>query len=74
VQQALETARSVLREYKDKVDAVAARLLASEVVEEEELRHLLGPKATGPRHHPANGEEEPSYSEPPGAQNGRTHA
>ncbi len=74
VQQALETARSVLREYKDKVDAVAARLLASEVVEEEELRHLLGPKATVPRHHPANGEEEPSYSEPPGAQNGRTHA
>ncbi|HXN41735.1 MAG TPA: cell division protein FtsH, partial [Myxococcaceae bacterium] len=74
VQQALETARSVLREYKDKVDAVAARLLASEVVEEEELRHLLGPKATVPRPHPTNGEEEPSYSEPPGAQNGRTHA
>src|SRR5712692_2566124 len=45
VQHALETARSVLREHKDKVDAVAARLLASEVVEEEELRHLLGPKA-----------------------------
>jgi len=74
VQQALETARSVLREYKDKVDAVAARLLASEVVEEEELRHLLGPKVTAPHHHPANGEEERSYAEPPGAQNGRTHA
>ncbi len=74
VQQGLETARSVLREYKDKVDAVAARLLASEVVEEEELRHLLGPKAAVPSHHPGNGEEEPSYSEQPGAQNGRTHA
>jgi len=74
VQHALETARSVLREHKDKVDAVAARLLASEVVEEEELRHLLGPKATVPTHPPANGEEGHSYSEPPGTQNGRTHA
>src|SRR6266849_541273 len=74
VQQGLETARSVLREHKDKVDAVAARLLASEVVEEEELRHLLGTKATVPTHPPANGEEGHSYSEPPGMQNGRTHA
>src|SRR6266849_3705043 len=74
VQHALETARSVLREHKDKVDAVAARLLASEVVEEEELRHLLGTKATVPTHPPANGEEGHSYSEPPGMQNGRTHA
>jgi cell division protease FtsH len=74
VQHGLETARLVLREHKDKVDAVAARLLASEVVEEEELRHLLGPKVTVPTHHPANGDEEHSFSEPPGAQNGRTHA
>jgi cell division protease FtsH len=74
VQQALHTARSVLGESKDKVEAVAARLLASEVVEEEELRHLLGPKATVSRHHPVYGGEEPSYPEPPDTQNGRTHA
>ena len=44
VGEALERARQVLREHKDRVQAVAARLLSVEVVDEEELTRLLGPK------------------------------
>jgi cell division protease FtsH len=43
--EALERAREVLRHHRDKVESLAARLLATEVIEEEELRQLLGPKA-----------------------------
>ncbi|QRN93569.1 ATP-dependent zinc metalloprotease FtsH [Archangium violaceum] len=76
VSEALDRARRVLTLHRDKVEALAARLLAVEVVEEEEILKLLGPKATavkGLLHpearqvisaHPAGGEEPP----PPGIQ------
>ncbi len=77
-QQALEVARSVLREHREQVEAVAARLLASEVVEEEELRRLLGPKVTAPGRllpgQPPQGTDHPAHPEPPVSQNGRPHA
>ena len=41
---AQERARDVLRRHRDKLDTLAARLLASEVVEEEEIVRLWGPK------------------------------
>jgi cell division protease FtsH len=75
VTEALDRAREVLTTHRDKVEALAARLLATEVVEEDEIRRLLGPKATAERGllhpearqvisaHPAGGEETP----PPGA-------
>lgn len=44
VGEALERARMVLREHRDRVQAVAARLLSAEVVDEDELERLLGPK------------------------------
>jgi cell division protease FtsH len=43
-QEALERARSVLRANRALVEALAARLLATEVVEEPELVRILGPK------------------------------
>jgi cell division protease FtsH len=46
--EALERARSILREQKDRVQALAARLLSQEVVEEEEIRRILGPKVARP--------------------------
>src|SRR5262249_15307679 len=46
VSEALERARTTLRKYRDKVEALAARLLSTEVVEEDELRRILGPKVT----------------------------
>jgi cell division protease FtsH len=42
--EALERARSVLRANRSLVEALAARLLATEVVEEPELVRILGPK------------------------------
>jgi len=45
VLEAERRAREVLREHLDKLHALAARLLSAEVVEEEELVRLLGPKA-----------------------------
>ena len=45
VGEALERARMILREHRDRVQAVAARLLSAEVVDEDELERLLGPKA-----------------------------
>ena len=47
--EALERARSVLRENRGLVEALAARLLATEVVEEPELARILGPKVTEAR-------------------------
>nr|WP_275424925.1 ATP-dependent zinc metalloprotease FtsH [Archangium violaceum] len=76
VTEALERARNVLTTHRDKVEALAARLLATEVIEEDEIRRILGPKATAVRGllhpearqvisaHPAGGEEPP----PPGVQ------
>jgi len=48
VVEAQERARDVLRRHRDKLDALAARLLAAEVVEEEEIERLWGPKAERP--------------------------
>ncbi|WP_373049272.1 ATP-dependent zinc metalloprotease FtsH [Vulgatibacter sp.] len=45
VEQGLETARQVVRTHREKLEQVAARLLQQEVVEEEELERILGPKA-----------------------------
>jgi cell division protease FtsH len=53
--EALERARSVLRANRGLVEALAARLLATEVVEEPELVRILGPKV-GPTR-PADSEE-----------------
>jgi len=44
--EALDRARQVLVENRERIEALAARLLAVEVLEEEEIRHLLGPKVT----------------------------
>jgi cell division protease FtsH len=46
VSEALDRARATLRSYRDQVEALAARLLSSEVVEQDELRRILGPKVT----------------------------
>jgi cell division protease FtsH len=53
--EALERARSVLRANRGLVEALAARLLATEVVEEPELVRILGPKVTATR--PGDSEE-----------------
>ena len=53
VLEAQERAREVLRQHRDKLDAMAARLLMTEVIEEEEIERLWGPKAQragGPIH------------------------
>jgi cell division protease FtsH len=75
VSEALDRAREVLTLNRHRVEALAARLLATEVVDEDEIVVLLGPKATAERGllhpearqviaaHPAGGEEPP----PPGA-------
>ena len=48
VQEALERARKVLAENRERVEALAARLLATEVLEEDELTRILGPKVSAP--------------------------
>jgi cell division protease FtsH len=48
VVEAQERARSVVHANRDKLDAMAARLLTVEVVEEEEMGRLWGPKVTRP--------------------------
>jgi cell division protease FtsH len=49
VSEALERARNVLRTHRDKVHALAARLLATEVVDEDAILTLLGPKVVADR-------------------------
>jgi cell division protease FtsH len=49
VSEALDRAREVLNTNRDKVEALAARLLATEVIDEDEIRLLLGPKPTAER-------------------------
>jgi cell division protease FtsH len=46
--EALQRAREILLRHRDQMEALAARLLAAEVVEEEDLRSLLGPKVSAP--------------------------
>src|SRR5215472_13749695 len=53
--EALERARSVLQANRGLVEALAARLLAHEVVEEPDLVRILGPKVTPAR--PGEAEE-----------------
>jgi len=63
VAEALERARQVLRTHRAYVEALAARLLATEVVEEEDLARLLGPKARPER--PAHLHQEDRAARPP---------
>jgi cell division protease FtsH len=46
VTEALERARDILKNHREKVEALATRLRAAEVVESEELQRILGPKAS----------------------------
>ncbi len=48
VMEAQDRARDVLRGHREKLDMLAARLLSVEVVEEEEMTRLWGPKAERP--------------------------
>ena len=48
VLEAQERAREIVRHNRNKLDALAARLLTAEVVEEEEIERLWGPKSTRP--------------------------
>jgi cell division protease FtsH len=48
VLEAQERAREIVRRHRDKLDAIAARLLTTEVIEEEEMARLWGPKASRP--------------------------
>jgi cell division protease FtsH len=48
VMEAQERALEVIRRHRDKLDMLAARLLAAEVVEEEEMVRLWGPKVERP--------------------------
>ena len=49
VSEALDRAREVLNTHRDKVQALAARLLATEVVEEDAMVVILGPKVLADR-------------------------
>ena len=48
VMEAQERALEVIRRHRDKLDMLAARLLTAEVVEEEEIVRLWGPKVERP--------------------------
>ncbi len=48
VVEAQERARELVRMHRDKLESMAARLLSAEVVEEEEMQRLWGPKITRP--------------------------
>ncbi len=56
--QALERAREVLSQHKDRVQALAARLLATEVIEEEDIKRILGPKVTSEDHKRPSAQDE----------------
>ena len=60
VVEAQERARHVVRVHRDKLGMLAARLLAVEVVEEEEMERLWGAKAARP-----DGFQGPGHSESP---------
>jgi len=73
VLEALERARGVLRQHRDKLDMLAARLLSAEVVEEEELVRLWGPKVERPGGLDSRGHTEapPEYPSHPTISAGR---
>jgi cell division protease FtsH len=56
VQEGLDTARALIRKHREQLEIVAARLLQQEVVEEEELTRILGPKAGRDDRPPGRGE------------------
>ncbi len=60
VLEAQDRARDIVRSHRDKLDAMAARLLTTEVIEEEEIERLWGPKAVSPGGpiHPGPGRQE----------------
>jgi cell division protease FtsH len=58
VLEAQERAREIVRRNREKLDVVAARLLTAEVVEEEELQRLWGPKVVRPGTIESRGHEE----------------
>jgi cell division protease FtsH len=58
VLEAQERARDVVRTHREKLDMLAARLLAAEVVEEEEMERLWGAKAERPGGYHGPGREE----------------
>jgi cell division protease FtsH len=65
VVEAQERARELVRRFREKLDAMAARLLTAEVVEEEEIQRLWGPKVVRPgtiesRGHPEAPPEAPN--------------
>ncbi|HVE86364.1 MAG TPA: ATP-dependent zinc metalloprotease FtsH [Myxococcales bacterium] len=61
--EALERARQVLLAHRDLAEALAARLLTTEAVEEEDLVRILGPKAAASR--PAHSHQEGPAPGPP---------
>jgi cell division protease FtsH len=66
VLEAQARARDVVRTHRDKLEALAARLLTAEVVEEEEMARLWGPKVERPggfesRGHTEAPPEDPSH-------------
>ena len=50
VTEGIERARQVIRDHHEGLQRLAARLLAVEVVEEEEIAQMLGPKVGRPMH------------------------
>jgi cell division protease FtsH len=48
VVEAQERARAIVRSNREKLDAMAARLLMTEVIEEEEIERIWGPKVVRP--------------------------
>jgi cell division protease FtsH len=66
VVEAQERARELIRRYREKLESAAARLLATEVIEEDELTRLWGPKAERPGGLEGRGRVE-APPEPPGA-------
>ncbi len=75
VVEAQERARELVRLHRDKLESMAARLLTAEVLEEEEIQRLLGPKTTRPGAVEGRGHTEaPSEgpNRPAAASDGRT--
>jgi cell division protease FtsH len=73
VAEARERAREVITRHREKLDALAARLLAVEVVEEEEIERLWGAKAERPGGFMGRGHSEAPPEDPnhPHAENER---
>jgi len=70
---AQERARDLVRRHRDKLDMMAARLLAAEVAEEEEIQRLWGPKVVRPGtiESPGHAEAPPESPNRPSAANER---